>query len=159
MAVEIERKFLVNRASLVLPDNGVSIKQGYLPLASGTKTVVRVRIKGERAYLTVKGANTGASRAEFEYPIPLADADEMLATLCDKPLVEKTRYELMVEGHRWELDVFTGDNAGLLVAEIELSAETESFVLPPWVGEEVTGEPRYYNSSLLSLPYKLWPEA
>ncbi len=110
--------------------------------------MVRVRIKAERAYLTVKGANVGASRAEFEYQIPLADAEEMLANLCDKPLVEKTRYELMV-----------GDNEGLVVAEVELAAETESFVLPSWVEKEVTGDPRYYNSSLLALPYKLWVKA
>ncbi|OUR67511.1 adenylate cyclase [Cycloclasticus sp. 46_83_sub15_T18] len=159
MAVEIERKFLVDFSNIVLPGNGVLIKQGYLPLASETKTVVRVRIKAERAYLTVKGANVGASRAEFEYQIPLADAEEMLANLCDKPLVEKTRYELMVEGHCWELDVFVGDNEGLVVAEVELAAETESFVLPSWVEKEVTGDPRYYNSSLLALPYKLWVKA
>ncbi|MEW5010496.1 MAG: CYTH domain-containing protein [Cycloclasticus sp.] len=159
MAVEIERKFLVDFSNIVLPGNGVLIKQGYLPLASETKTVVRVRIKAERAYLTVKGANVGVSRAEFEYQIPLADAEEMLANLCDKPLVEKTRYELMVEGHCWELDVFVGDNEGLVVAEVELAAETESFVLPSWVEKEVTGDPRYYNSSLLALPYKLWVKA
>lgn len=156
MAVEIERKFLVDIERLPTLPAGTVIKQGYLP--SANKTVTRVRLKGEQAFLTVKGANNaaGTTRLEFEYEIPVADAEQMLASLCDKPLVEKIRYEIAVAEHIIELDVFSGDNEGLVVAEVELASEGEAFEKPDWMLQEVTGDARYYNSSLIKSPYTLW---
>lgn len=156
MAQEIERKFLVNRGLISLPDHGQQIVQGYIKTQSNT--AVRVRIKGDRGFLTIKGENRGAVRSEFEYEIPLNDAEEMLKNLCDKPIIEKTRYDISVADHIWELDVFAGDNEGLWVAEVELASESESFAKPDWAGPEVTGDVRYYNSSLIEHPYKDWPD-
>ncbi len=156
MAVEIERKFLIDKIRLTLPKTGISIRQGYLPLARDVKTVARVRVKGATGFITIKGENEGAARAEYEYEIPLQDAEEMLDTLCQRPLIEKTRYELSVGAHVWEVDVFHGDNDGLIVAEIELSETDEPFEQPAWATEEVTDDPRYYNSSLMQIPYKNW---
>lgn len=156
MAQEIERKFLVDRDLVSLPDNGQRIVQGYIKTRS--KTAVRVRIKGGRGFLTIKGENRGAVRAEFEYEIPLDDAEAMLEDLCARPILEKTRYEISVGAHIWELDVFAGENEGLWVAEVELASESESFEKPDWVGPEVTGDVRYYNSSLIEHPYKDWPD-
>ena len=154
MPKEIERKFLVDLSDVVLPDNGEHIEQGYLPSAKNINTIVRVRVKGAKAYLTIKGENKGAVRTEFEYAIPIDEALEMLKELCQKPFIEKTRYELPVGGHLWELDIFRGENAGLVVAEIELTEENETFDLPSWVREEVTSDSRYYNSNLLHHPYR-----
>ncbi|WP_019528751.1 CYTH domain-containing protein [Dasania marina] len=154
MAKEIERKFLIDLSKLTLPSKGIVIKQGYIPTA--TKTAVRVRVKGEQAFLTLKGETRGAVRSEFEYPIPMDDAQAMLSELCQSPFVDKTRYEFPLGPHVWEVDIFHGDNQGLCVAEIELSAEDEAFAKPDWLGPEVTGDARYYNVSLVSLPYKLW---
>ena len=159
MGVEIERKFRV------LPSwrpqaEGEAIAQGYL--SSVPERTVRVRIRGAKGFLTVKGKNGGvdaARRAEFEYEIPLADARAMLA-LCEPGVIEKVRHvEPAPDGHAWEIDVFHGANEGLVVAEIELDAEDEPFVRPAWLGEEVTEDARYYNSSLAKCPYKKWNDA
>ncbi len=161
MPEEIERKFLIDRDKLVLPDRGVEIHQGYLPLSEASKTVVRIRIKGDKGLITVKGENLGAVRAEYEYEIPIADAREMLGTLCQRPIIEKTRYEIVVGGHLWEVDLFRGDNAGLMIAEVELSHVDETFERPGWVTSEVTDDTRNYNAILLAHPYSQWqaPEA
>lgn len=155
MGIEIERKFLVVgddwRAA-----PGVAYAQGYLNRDKAR--TVRVRIVQDAAWLTVKGASVGATRAEFEYPIPLDDARQLLA-LCDGPLVRKTRRVVEHAGARWEIDEFEGDNAGLVVAEIELASEDTPFDPPPWLGAEVTHDPRYFNSSLAAAPYATWPEA
>lgn len=152
MAVEIERKYLVmGQPWLQVP--GVVYRQGYLN-RDKTRTV-RVRVAGEAAFLTIKGVNVGATRAEFEYPIPLADAEALLS-LCDGPLIEKTRYLLDHAGTRWELDVFAGDNAGLVVAEVELASEDQAFAKPDWLGDEVTQDARYFNSNLAVHPYCRW---
>ena len=156
MPEEIERKFLIDRDKLVLPDRGVEIQQGYLPLAEASKTVVRVRIKGDKGLITVKGENVGAARPEYEYEIPIEDAREMLSTLCQRPIIEKTRYEILVGGHLWEVDLFRGDNDGLMIAEVELSHVDETFERPGWVTSEVTDDARYYNANLLSAPYSQW---
>ncbi len=154
MGQEIERKFLVDRDAIPLPQAGQRITQGYIPTT--TKTAVRVRIKGEQAFLTLKGANRGAVRSEFEYPVPLEDAEAMLAELCEGPMIDKIRYEIVVGEHCWEVDFFSGDNEGLVVAEVELASEEEPFEKPQWVTEEVTGDPRYYNANLIRHPYREW---
>jgi adenylate cyclase len=152
MGVEIERKFLVLNDSWQNV-SGVLYRQGYLN-RDKTRTV-RVRIAGDAAFLTVKGVSVGATRAEYEYPIPLADAQGLLA-LCDGPLVEKTRYRVTHEGTLWEIDVFAGDNAGLVVAEVELAHEDQPFARPAWLGEEVTHDARYFNSNLATQPFSRW---
>ncbi len=154
MAVEIERKFLVNREIWKPEDDGILYRQGYL--SNIIERVVRVRIAGKEAFLTIKGRSNKFSRLEFEYPIPSADAEIQLDCLCERPLIEKTRYEQKVGDHVWVIDVFHGDNEGLLVAEIELPFENENFVRPPWVGEEVSDDPRYFNSNLSKTPFKSW---
>ena len=156
MAKEIERKFLVNMNFWQPTDSGSRFLQGYLPMSEKTKAVVRVRISGKRSWLTIKGENRGMMRPEFEYPIPLADAVQMLDELCVRPFIEKTRYLVPYEGADWAVDVFEGDNAGLVVAEIELASEDQKIVLPPWVGKEVTDDPRYYNSNLMAHPFCRW---
>ncbi|WP_297766555.1 CYTH domain-containing protein [uncultured Muriicola sp.] len=156
MPKEIERKFLVNLNEIPLPDNGELIKQGYFPIASNVKTVVRIRVKGSNAFLTIKGENKGAVRSEYEYAIPINEAEEMLEEMCQKPFIDKTRYEISAGKHIWEIDIFHGDNKGLVIAEIELSEESDKFNIPGWVGEEVTNDPRYYNSNLLLNPYRKW---
>ena len=153
MGMEIERKFLVDRSVWVPKGNGVRIAQGYL--SAVPERTVRVRIKGNRGYLTVKGKTEGISRKEFEYGIPLEDAELMLG-MCDLPIIEKFRYEEDFEGHRWEVDVFLGENKGLVLAEIELRDESEAFASPPWLGEEVSTDARYCNSNLSRRPYGAW---
>ena len=152
MALEIERKFLVAEGAWQQAP-GVLYRQGYLN-RDKTRTV-RVRVAGEAAFLTIKGVSVGATRAEFEYPIPLADAQALL-TLCDGPLIEKTRHVMTYEGTTWEVDVFAGDNAGLVVAEVELMAEGQPFARPEWLGEEVTHDARYFNSNLAAHPFTKW---
>ncbi len=158
MATEIERKFLVNR-SVWRPDPalGTRYRQGYL--ASELGCTVRVRIAGDRGFLTVKGRTRGIERLEFEYPIPSADAGAMLAQLCDGPLIEKTRYRVPFAGRMWEVDVFDGDNTGLILAEVELPSADAEVALPPWAGREVSGDPRYYNANLVRNPYAQWGAA
>lgn len=156
MAQEIERKFLIDSEKLGPLDGGTHIRQGYIPTVE--RTAVRVRIADEDAYLTLKGERTGAARSEFEYAIPKADAEQMLSQLCGGTFIDKTRYTVVHAGHKWEIDWFHGKNEGLVVAEIELESEDEEFEMPDWVTEEVTEDNRYYNSNLLSNPYKKWPE-
>ena len=152
MAVEIERKFRVT-GDAWRNDSGVLYRQGYLN--RDKLRTVRIRIAGDAAFLTIKGKSTGATRAEFEYPVPMDDAQALLA-LCDGPLIEKTRYVVLHAGHRWEVDEFAGDNAGLVVAELELSAEDEAFDAPAWLGPEVTHDARYFNSNLATQPFCTW---
>lgn len=155
MPIEIERKFLVrNDTWREMAGPGIAMRQGYLLGAKAAS--VRVRIEGKAANLNIKGMTLGVRRQEFEYPIPLADARSMLQTLCEKPLIEKTRYPVHYGGKQWEVDVFEGDNAGLVVAEIELGDEHEPFARPPWLGEEVSDDPRYYNTCLVRHPFRDW---
>ncbi len=152
MAIEIERKFLVvGDAWRAAPP--VFYSQGYLN--RDKVRTVRVRIAGEEAFLTIKGTSVGARRAEFEYPIPVWDARELLA-LCEQPLIEKNRRKILHEGFIWEVDEFLGENLGLVVAEIELPAEDAVFAKPDWVGEEVTEDARYFNSNLSRTPFTCW---
>jgi adenylate cyclase len=153
MGREIERKFLVTGDAWKMPGQGVLIRQGYLN--SDPERVVRVRTMGGSAALTVKGPSVGATRAEFEYGIPLADAHELLG-LCEQPLIEKTRYTVAVGSLVWEIDEFHGANQGLTVAECELESEDQDVPKPDWVGDEVTGDPRYFNSSLVAEPFLAW---
>lgn len=154
MSSEIERKYLVLQDAWRPVAPGTLYRQGYL--SSAKERVVRVRIAGDAGYLTVKGPTVGVTRPEFDYAIPLADARLMLDRLCERPLIEKTRYRETYKGHRWEIDEFHGDNAGLIIAEIELANEREPFELPPWAGAEVSDDPRYFNSNLARDPYKNW---
>jgi adenylate cyclase len=154
VGVEIERKFLLTGDGWRTLGQPVLLRQGYL--SSQRERVVRVRIEDGQAMLTIKGQSIGASRGEWEYPIPLADAAELLDNLCEKPLIEKYRTRVPVGGHVWEIDEFLGANQGLLVAEIELSSEGEAFEIPDWVGAEVTDDARYFNSSLIRSPFTSW---
>lgn len=156
MGKEIERKFLVVGDAWRGLAPGTRYRQGYLSTVK--ERTVRVRIAGEQAFLTVKGLSVGATRAEFEYAIPPADAEEMLDALCERPIVEKIRYRISVAGLTWEIDEFGGANAGLIVAEVELADEAQTFASPDWVGREVTGEPRYFNANLVARPYSTWKD-
>ena len=154
MGVEIERKFLVTNDAWRALGTPALLRQGYL--STDPARTVRVRIENGQGVLTIKGKSSGATRGEWEYPIPEIDAAELLDTLCGTPLVEKFRTRVTIGNHVWEVDEFLGANQGLLVAEIELTAEDELFLLPDWVGMEVTGEARYYNSRLIELPFSQW---
>jgi adenylate cyclase len=156
MALEIERKYLIDLEKIGTLGNGIRIKQGYL--STDKNAVVRVRVKNDKAYLTIKGSNSGIARLEFEYEIPFEEANEMLEKLCQKPVIDKTRYIINHENHTWEVDIFYGDNEGLVVAEVELSSEDEHINLPIWVKEEVSHDDRYFNSNLMKLPFKDWKE-
>lgn len=155
MAVEIERKFLVKnelwREHVI---TSVAIRQAYL--SSGSNAAVRVRIADDKAYLTIKGATVGISRAEFEYEIPVADAEAMVELRQGGSVIKKTRYQVTCGEHIWDLDVFHGDNSGLQMAEVELGSESEEFQMPEWAAKEVTGDQRYLNSSLVDNPYSSW---
>lgn len=155
MAIETERKFLVSKEKWQQLDKGECIfyKQGYI--SSEPAKTIRVRISVDKAFLTIKGNTTGASRAEFEYEIPVADANELFNNFCISS-VAKNRYEIHHAGKIWEVDEFLEENEGLLVAEIELQSENELFDLPAWVSEEVTEESKYYNANLASHPFKKW---
>lgn len=158
MGREIERKFLVTGDGWRAAAAGwQDMRQGYLVLEG--RSSVRVREAGEDAWLNVKSAELGIERREFEYAIPAADAREMLAHLCQGPLVEKCRHRVPVGDHVWEVDEFFGDNAGLVVAEVELAHPDEAFQRPPWVGREVSHESRYYNVRLVRHPYREWSVA
>jgi adenylate cyclase len=154
VGVEIERKFLVAGEGWRALGTPSLLRQGYLSLDPAR--VVRVRIEGERAFLTIKGKSQGATRGEWEYPIPVPDASELLDTLCQPPLVEKYRRRIQAGPHTWEVDEFLGANAGLVVAEIELASEDEPFDKPDWIGAEVTHDARYFNSNLIRNPYSSW---
>lgn len=155
MPTEIERKFLVTgegwRDHVA---RSVRYRQGYL--ANNERCSVRVRVADRDARLNIKRARLDVRRAEYEYAIDPVEAEEMLDTLCERPLIEKTRHFVPWAGHVWEIDVFEGDNAGLVVAEIELDDEDEPFALPPWIGREVSDDPRYYNVNLVKHPYRRW---
>lgn len=154
MAVEIERKFLVRNESWRKDVQKIfSIKQGYLN--SDTERNVRVRIKGEKGFLTIKGKTKNISRVEFEYEIPLFDAEELIK-LCVKPIIEKVRHEIVYDGNIWEIDEFFGENKGLVIAELELKSEHQIYNSPEWIGKEVSNDSRFYNSSLIQNPFSLW---
>jgi adenylate cyclase len=152
MATEIERKFLVTGTAW-RQGTGVILSQGYL--SRDKERTVRIRVAGNLAFLTIKGLTTGATRSEFEYEIPIADAEQLLK-LSDGPVIQKVRRVIMHESSTWEVDEFLGENSGLVVAEIELKAESQAFTKPEWLGREVTDDPRYFNSSLATLPYSKW---
>jgi adenylate cyclase len=154
VSLEIERKFLV-RGDAWRKGRGVLLRQGYL--STVPERTVRVRLEGRRGTITVKGLSRGAVRTEFEYPLPAKDARELLA-MCEPPLLEKTRRRVRFGGRVWDVDEFHGDNAGLVVAEVELPRADAKVKLPPWAGVEVTGDPRYYNSNLARAPYRTWAQ-
>jgi adenylate cyclase len=155
MGIEIERKFLVNHAKWAAVEKpaGKLFKQGYI--LSDDKRTVRIRVTNEAAYLTLKGSTTGISRNEYEYTIPIADGNEILNGLTVSS-IQKVRYEINFEGRLWEVDVFSGENEGLIVAEIELEHEDEAFTKPDWVEGEVSDDHRYSNAALSVNPYKNW---
>ena len=154
MGIERERKFLVTGEAWRESGRPFHIRQGYL--CNQRRRSVRVRVRGEEAFLTIKGETDGDARPEFEYPIPLVDATTILDTLCERPQIEKTRYLVEVDGRVWEVDEFAGDNQGLIVAEIEFAHEGERLTLPAWVGAEVTDDPRYLNVNLVKHPFRAW---
>ena len=154
MAIEIEHKFLLKSDAWRAGAKGTEYRQGYL--CSAPERTVRVRVAGGAGTLTIKGASRGASRPEFEYSIPLDDARHLLEQLCERPLIEKTRYRIPFGGLTWEVDEFAGENAGLIVAEVELTDEAQHFERPDWVGEDVTSDPRYSNSALCRRPFRTW---
>jgi adenylate cyclase len=154
MSLEIERKFLVKDNTYRKLGTSLHIHQGFL--CTDKERVVRVRIHGKKALLTIKGITKGIARPEFEYLIPLEDAQFMLENLCMKPTIEKYRYDVNIEGFIWEVDEFHGENEGLVIAEIELKSADQPFPKPEWVGEEVTGDARYYNANLVTKPFKNW---
>lgn len=154
MAKEIERKFLVKNDSYKAGAQGLLYRQGYI--YSSLEKTVRLRLAGARAFLTIKGATLGFSRDEYEYEISLADCVDMLDSLAEKPLIEKVRYRIPQGGLVWEVDEFLGENVGLVVAEIELESESQSFERPDWLDREVTGDPRYYNASLMKRSFSKW---
>lgn len=155
MPIEIERKFLLaDEGWRELVVRSSRIRQGYMGKAD--KASVRIRIQGASANINIKSATLGMRRQEYEYVIPLDEAEEMLDTLCNTPQIDKTRFIVEHDGHTWEIDEFYGDNQGLLVAEVELTAEDEGFSRPDWLGEEVTEDPRYYNVNLIRHPFKDW---
>ncbi|MBD2124701.1 CYTH domain-containing protein [Trichocoleus sp. FACHB-262] len=162
MATEIERKFLVKpeawqqfqqRSDPTLLSS-TRYRQGYI--SSSVSKTVRIRVAGDRGFITIKGPTVGYSRSEFEYSIPLADAEAMLDQLCDPPLIEKTRHRVAWDNLVWEVDEFAGENQGLMVAEVELSDTNQAITLPDWAGAEVSDDPRYFNASLAKHPYSRW---
>ncbi|MDA0266184.1 MAG: CYTH domain-containing protein [Cyanobacteria bacterium] len=157
MAAEIERKFLISGEATPWRDQGPGLlyRQGYIPTQN--QVTVRVRIAGDQGYVTLKGPTVGITRSEFEYPIPKSDAEEMLTSLCTPPWVEKYRYRVEFQGYTWEVDEFLGDNAGLVLAEVELEDAAAVVALPPWIGVEVSHDPRYRNGNLARFPYGTWP--
>lgn len=154
MATEIERKFLVKNDSWKKEVTSSKVfSQGYL--SSNEMRTVRIRIAESRAFLTIKSKSQGISRQEFEYEIPVNEAKELLE-LCEKPTIEKTRHEIKLGNHTWEIDVFEKENKGLIIAEIELKDEAESFEIPDWIGNEVSDDNRYFNSNLIKNPFGSW---
>jgi adenylate cyclase len=154
MAKEIERKFLVSDNSWRRLGSGQRYRQGYLSTVK--ERTVRVRVAGDKGFITVKGINLGATRSEYEYEIPLADANEILDCLCERPLIEKIRYRIHLGDLTWEVDEFEDENHGLIIAEIELKDENQAILLPTWIGREVTGDPCYVNSNLVAHPFSKW---
>lgn len=159
MEEEIERKFLVRKElwPKVRKGAGLAVRQGYL--CTDPARTVRVRMVDRSAYLTIKGPSRGYARSEFEYPIPADEAEYLLEKLCVRPLIEKTRYRIRFKGRLFEVDEFGAENKGLLLAELELQDESEKPDLPEWIGEEVSADPRYFNSSLTERPFSTWPKS
>ncbi len=156
MAKEIERKYLIKGDAWRILAKGTAYRQGYL--STEKERTVRVRTIDDKGFLTIKGITVGATRAEYEYEIPAADANEMLTNLCEKPLVEKNRHKIKIGALTWEIDEFLGVNLGLIVAEVELTDENQRIDLPDWIGQEVTGDPKYFNSNLTKNPFTKWPK-
>lgn len=154
MATEIERKFLVKDDGWRGLGPGSRYRQGYLSTDPGR--TVRARVAAGMGFLTIKGKTVNAARAEYEYVIPVEDAEAILDELCERPLIEKTRYRIDYQGLVWEVDEFEGENAGLVIAEVELASADQAVALPAWVGEEVTADPRYYNANLIANPFSRW---
>jgi CYTH domain-containing protein len=154
MAKEIERKFLVKEDETWRSVSGKIYRQGYLSTVK--ERTVRIRTIDDKAYLTIKGITVGATRREYEYEIPVHEAKEMLDELCERPLIEKTRRIIEHEGLVWEVDEFFGENAGLILAEVELEDEDQDLAKPAWIGEEVTDDPRFFNANLVNNPYSKW---
>ncbi|MCD6429807.1 MAG: CYTH domain-containing protein [Deltaproteobacteria bacterium] len=155
MPIEIERKFLLLDDSWCYKaDAGIIMHQGYL--SNNSKSSIRVRISGEQANLNIKSSTPGTVRSEYEYPVPVTEAEELLADLCHESIIEKIRYHVEFSGFTWEIDVFSGANSGLVVAEIELSEIDQDFPRPAWLGREVSDKIRYYNSHLAGYPYSQW---
>ena len=158
MGLEVERKFLVRdeswRADVT---SATRIVQGYV--AQTPTATVRIRVRGDRGYITIKGASVGIGRSEFEYEIPVADALAMLDELAQGPVIDKVRHLVTVGAHVWEVDVFSGENAPLVMAEVELAGADEDFVRPDWAGAEVSDDARYFNVNLARTPYSTWPPA
>jgi adenylate cyclase len=154
MGKEIERKFLVKSSAYQELAPGTHYRQGYLN--SQKERVVRVRTINDQGFMTIKGITSGATRVEYEYEIPAKDATEMLDDLCEQPIIDKVRYKVPMGDFVWEIDEFHGMNEGLIVAEVELIAEDQEFPKPDWIGEEVTGDAKYYNSNLILHPYTNW---
>ncbi|MCW3105935.1 MAG: hypothetical protein JWQ09_441 [Segetibacter sp.] len=157
MGVEIERKYLVNKKMWdnTPKDDSYQVRQGYI-LNEENKTI-RIRLTDNKGYITIKGASKGSSRPEFEYPIPIEDAEELLKSFCTQ-YISKIRHNITYKNKLWEVDEFLDDNAGLIIAEIELKSEGETFDLPGWVEKEVTGDAKYYNSNLSLHPFKNWKQ-
>lgn len=156
MGVEIERKFLVRDDSWRLKAPGTKYRQGYLN--SAMERSVRVRVIDDIGFLTVKGISRGAARVEYEYEIPVAEAEAMLDELCEKPLIEKNRCKIEYRELVWEIDEFFGENQGLIIAEVELKSEDQRYEKPDWIGKEVTGDPKYYNANLIKNPFSKWQQ-
>ncbi len=158
MGIEIERKFLLkNDHWKEIAKEGIAYRQGYF--SGAKKASLRIRVEGNKAKFNIKSLdNSHIRRQEYEYTLPLSEAEEMLDTLCDRPLIEKVRYHVPYQGHIWEIDIFSGDNAGLMVAEIELQNENEKFAVPTWIGKEVSDDMRYYNINLVKHPYCDWKD-
>ncbi|MCD4751432.1 MAG: CYTH domain-containing protein [Thermoanaerobaculales bacterium] len=154
MAQEIERKYLLTGDGWKSLAEGIHYRQGYLSTVK--ERTVRVRTIGAKGYLTIKGVTVGISRLEFEYEIPIDDANELLEELCERPIIEKHRYKISYGGLVWEVDEFHGVNEGLVMAEVELESADQVIEKPTWVGEEVSGDPRYFNANLVDNPYKNW---
>lgn len=154
MNLEIERKFLLNLEHWKPDVKGIPYRQGYLAITE--KSVVRVRIKGDQATLTVKSHDIGISRTELEYPIPVDQAEFMLKHLCISGIIEKTRFKVEANGMHWDVDEFLGENSGLWLAEVELESEDQEVVLPEWAGKEVTDDERYYNAYISKRPFPTW---
>ena len=160
MGKEIERKYLVKKDEWQsykhdLSVTGTKYRQGYIP--TGNTTTVRLRTIDKQGYITIKGKTTGYTRSEFEYPIPIEDAEEMLSTLCLEPSVEKIRYKVNLDNLTWEVDEFFGDNTGLIIAEVELENEEQQVNLPNWIDKEVNDK-KYFNASLVKHPYSQWQD-
>ena len=154
MGKEIEKKFLITGDDWRELAEGIPYRQGYLSTVK--ERTVRVRSIGTTGYLTIKGLAVGATRLEYEYEISVSDSNEMLDVLCEKPIIEKNRYKVEFAGLIWEIDEFFGENEGLVYAEVELTSEDQEIKKPDWIGNEVTDDPKFFNSNLIAFPYSKW---